>query len=145
MRSFSAFVSSLALVWPLVLLWPLAGCTTLHHVQLDEIDSSRGHLTPFSVRVSEIGINTREVGQLASAVTHNKSASKAAAIMALFQFGPKTGEPGLDDRYADVVAQAILDKCPSGRVTGLVSLRETTKVYAISGEYVTVRGFCIVD
>ena len=142
MRASSSYVSPLALVVPLAL---LAGCTTLHHVQVDEIDASRGRLAPFEIRVSEVGINVREIGQVASAVTRNKTASRAAALMALFQFGPKTGEPVLDDRYADVVAQAILDKCPSGRVTGLVSLRETTKVYAVSGEYVTVRGFCIVD
>jgi hypothetical protein len=30
-------------------------------------------------------------------------------------------------------------------VTGLVSLRESTSYYAVSGEYVTVRGYCIVD
>jgi hypothetical protein len=27
----------------------------------------------------------------------------------------------------------------------VMSLRESTKYYAISGEYVTVRGYCIVE
>ena len=127
------------------LFFPLAGCATLHHVELDEIDASRGRLTPFEVHVSETGVNVKEVGALASAVSRSKAPGQVANVVAMFQFGPKTGEPVLDPTYADGVAQAILEQCPSGRVTGLVSLRESTKYYAISGEYVTVRGFCIVD
>ena len=124
---------------------PLAGCATLHHVQLDEIDASRGRLEPFEIHVSELGIDVRQAGHVASAVSGSKAPNKVAALVSLFQFGPKTGEPGLDDRYADVVAQAILERCPGGRVTGLVSVRESTKYYAVSAEYVSVRGFCIVD
>jgi hypothetical protein len=90
-------------------------------------------------------VNTRAVGAVASVAMHSSKPSQIANIVSLFQFGPKTGDVVFDDKYADVVAQMILDRCPSARVTGLVSLRESTKYYAVSGEYVTVRGFCIVD
>jgi hypothetical protein len=123
----------------------LGGCATLHHAQVDEIDASRGRLVPFEIHASEVGINAREVGRLVSATTRNGAGNAAANLVALFQYGPKTGDPVLDDTYADALAQEILARCPTGRVTGLVSMRETTKIYAVSGEYVTVRGFCIVD
>jgi hypothetical protein len=128
-----------------ILLLPFAldGCATLHHAQLDEIDGSRGALRPFEVHVSEMGVNAREAGQLASAVAGSKQPSQVAAIAQLFQFGTKTGDPVFSETFADAIAQAIVEECPSGDVTGLVSLRETTKYYAVSGEYVTVKGYCI--
>jgi hypothetical protein len=122
-----------------------SGCASLHHAQLDEIDGQTGRLEPFEIHVSETGVNTRAVGAVASVAMHSSKPSQIANIVSLFQFGPKTGDVVFDDKYADVVAQMILDRCPSARVTGLVSLRESTKYYAVSGEYVTVRGFCIVD
>jgi hypothetical protein len=126
---------------------PLAavGCATLHRTQLDEIDAQRGRLAPFEIHVSEVGVDTKAVGKLASAASHSSRPSEVANIVALFQFGPKTGDVVFDDTFADVVAEKILEQCPSARVTGLMSLRESTKYYAVSGEYVTVRGYCIVD
>jgi hypothetical protein len=130
----------------LLVVAPLAsGCASLHHAQLDEIDAQTGHLRPFEIHVAETGVDTRAVGAVASAVAQSSKPSQIASIVSLFQFGPKTGDVVFDDKYADVVAQMILDRCPSARVTGLVSMRESTKYYAVSGEYVTVRGFCIVD
>jgi hypothetical protein len=117
----------------------------MHRVALDEIDASRGHLAPFELHVSETGVDIKAAGQIASAVSHSKAPGTAANIAALFQYGPKTGDPVLDPTYADVVAQEILDRCPTGRITGLECVRESTKYAAISGEYVTVRGFCITD
>jgi hypothetical protein len=128
-------------------LLPLAcfGCATLHRAQLDEIDATHGRLVPFEIHVSDVGIDTKAVGQVASALTRSRQPSQVADVVALFQFGPKTGDVVFDDAFADVVAERILERCPSARVTGLMSLRESTKYYAVSGEYVTVRGFCIVD
>ena len=131
---------------PLLLLTPAAGgCATLHRAQLDEIDAQHGRLEPFEIHVSETGVSTKAVGAIASAATRSSRPSQSANIIALFQFGPKTGEVVYDDTFADSVAQEILARCPSARVTGLMSLRESTNYYAVSGEYVTVRGYCIVD
>jgi hypothetical protein len=123
----------------------LVGCATLHRAQLDEIDAQYGHLVPFEIHASETGVNTKAVGQIASAAMQSARPSQIAAIVALFQYGPKTGNVVYDDRFADVVAEQILERCPSAHVTGLMSLRESTSYYAVSGEYVTVRGYCIVD
>lgn len=133
---------------PLVLLpacLALAGCSQLHRAQLDEIDTQRGYLRPFEIHLSETGVSTRAIGTVASVATRSARASQIAAIISLFEFGPKTGEVVFDDTFADNVAEQILAHCPSARVTGLMSLRESTNYYAVSGEYVTVRGFCIVD
>jgi hypothetical protein len=121
------------------------GCVSLHHAQLDEIDAQRGRLQPFEIHVSETGIDTKAVGALASVAMRSSRPSQLANLIALFQFGPKTGDVVFDDAFADVVAEKILEHCPSARVTGLMSVRESTKYYAVSGEYVTVRGFCVVD
>jgi hypothetical protein len=123
----------------------LGGCATLHRAQLDEIDATRGHLRPFEVHVSETGVSARAIGTIASVAAHSSRPSQIASIVALFEFGPKTGEVVFDDKFADAVAEEILAQCPTARVTGLMSLRESTSYYAVSGEYVTVRGFCIVD
>jgi len=122
-----------------------AGCASLHHAQLDEIDAQSGHLRPFEIHVSDTGVNTKAIGTVASVAMRSSKPSQIASVVALFQFGPKTGEVVFDDKFADSIAQRILDACPSARVTGLVSTRESTNYYAVSGEYVTVRGFCIVD
>ena len=95
--------------------------------------------------MSETGVSTRAIGQIASVAMKSSRPSQLASIVALFQFGPKTGEVVYDDTFADAVATDILERCPTARVTGLMSLRESTNYYAVSGEYVTVRGYCIVD
>jgi hypothetical protein len=124
---------------------PLGGCATLHHAQLDEIDATSGHLEPFEIHVSNVGVDVKEAGEAASALSRSRQPSKFASVMEAFTFGPKTGDITFDDAYADVLAEEIIQRCPSGRITGLVSLRESAKYYVVSGEYVTVRGFCIVE
>jgi hypothetical protein len=123
----------------------LGACATLHRAQLDEIDAQSGRLRPFEIHVSQTGVSTKAVGQIASFAMRSSRPSQLASLVALFQFGPKTGEVVFDDTFADVVAHRILEECPTARVTGLLSLRESTNYYAVSGEYVTVRGYCIVD
>jgi hypothetical protein len=123
----------------------LSGCAHLHRAQLDEIDTQHGILRPFEIHVSETGVSAQAVGTIASIATRSARPSQLAAIISLFEFGPKTGEVVFDDTFADNVAEEILARCPSARVTGLMSLRESTNYYAVSGEYVTVRGFCVVD
>lgn len=134
-----------ALLLGLTLLAPCLGCTSLHHAQIDEIDAQQGRLVPFEIHASETGLNTKAIGNIASAAARSHAPAQVAAIVSLFQFGPRTGNIVYSDTFADGVAVAILDRCPSARVTGLVSLRESTSYYAVSGEYVTVRGYCIVD
>jgi hypothetical protein len=121
------------------------GCVSLHHAQLDEIDAQHHYLKPFEVHVSDTGLDVRAIGTVASVATHSARASQLAGLISLFEFGPKTGEVVFDDTFADHVADVIMSECPSARVTGLMSVRESTNYYAVSGEFVTIRGYCIVD
>ena len=68
----------------------------------------------------------------------------AEAIIALTQMGPKTGDPTFSDDWADDAAQKVLLRCPTGRITGLTALRETMDYPVISGEIVTIKGYCIL-
>ncbi|MGZ3770944.1 MAG: hypothetical protein ACXVCP_15050 [Bdellovibrio sp.] len=126
----------------------LTGCAILHHVQLGSIDNrdSKNGI-PFEVLMSETGINTEEIGKIAKATNSRAGddAAGAAAIISLFQIGPRTGNPIYNPRYAEKLIYEIYQRCPSGKVTGLMSIREMRKYPAISGEIVKVTGFCLKD
>ncbi len=124
---------------------PLCACATLHKTAIDEIDAQHGRLQPFEIHVSDTGLDAKALGAVASVAARSSRPSKVADIVALFEFGPKTGDPVFSDTFADHVVDEVLARCPSGRVTGLVSLRESAKYAVASGEVVTVRGFCILD
>ena len=58
--------------------------------------------------------------------------------------GPRTGEPvWSSDTYADKVYLGLYEKCPSGQITGLTSIREINKYPVVSGEIVKITGFCL--
>lgn len=122
----------------------LSSCAIRHHVQVgDIVRSGKGKLVPFDIKLSETGVNVKQAGDLLSAATKdNDRAKKLAEIIALFQMGPKTGNPVFNEKYADAVPKAILGKCPSGKVTGLLMIRESAKYPVVSGEIVRVTGYC---
>ncbi len=124
----------------------LTGCASLHHYQLGDIDASRGELKPFEIQVDETGLDTQEafeVGKLAAgSETGRKRMGDAQAIVALFQFGYATGDPTFNDDWADGLLAKVLDRCPSGRVTGLSVVRESMDYPVVSGEIVTLKGYC---
>lgn len=136
----------------LFILFLFNSCAVLHHVQVgDVIYSSKYTYKPFDIKVSETGVNVREIGGTAAALGKGSSSNTgdavagiAAIISILFQMGPRTGNPVFDDTYADRVASVLYDKCPSGLVTGLTSIRETKKYPYISGEIIKVTGYCLV-
>ena len=133
------------LAWAAVAM--LAGCAHLNHVQIDEVDSSQGRLEPFEVLVSETGVSASEAiqaGKVLSGGANSRTMNDTGTVVALVQFGPKTGNPSLSDDYADRAMAEILARCPSGRVTGLMSVRENRKYPVISGEIVKIKGFCIL-
>ncbi|PWU19746.1 MAG: hypothetical protein C5B49_05240 [Bdellovibrio sp.] len=126
----------------------LAGCAVLHHVQLGQIDNRTNVAqVPFEIKVSETGVNTQEISALSRAAKNEvgNTARNAADIVSMFQIGPRTGDPIYDEHYAEKVLYLIHEKCPSGRVTGLVSIRETRKYPVISGEIVKITGYCMKD
>ncbi len=131
------------LVVPLV-----SGCAVLHHVQVGQVDNRQNiALIPFEVKVSETGVSTEDVARIARA-SRSDAGNKAAGvaeIIALFQIGPRTGNPVYDEHYAEKVLYLVHEKCPSGRVTGLSSIREMRKYPVISGEIIKITGFCMRD
>lgn len=137
--SFKLLVSSLACV--LV----LSGCAILHHVQVGQVDDRDDEAwVPFQVMVSETGISTQQIGEIARS-TRTKGgdqAGDAAAIISLFQIGPRTGNLVYDEHYAEKLIYQIYKECPSGKITGLMSIREMREYPVISGEIVKVTGYC---
>jgi len=121
----------------------------VHHTQVGEIKSHPDYESiPFEVLVSETGFNIQEAGKIGAAVISDKNAGDnlkaVAAIISLFQMGPRTGEPvWSSDTYADKVFVGLYEKCPSGQITGLTSIREMNKYPVVSGEIVKITGFCL--
>lgn len=122
------------------------GCAILYHVQVGEVDGRESMAAiPFEVMVSEVGVNLEEAGKIARASrsVDGDAAGNAAAIIGLFQMGPRTGNPIYSPKYAEKVIYMIHEKCPNGRVTGLTSIREMRKYPVISGEIVKITGYCL--
>lgn len=103
----------------------------------------------FEVLVSENGFSVQEAGAAAKAAMGNRNGGEAAerfaAILSLFQMGPRTGNPvWSSEKYADGVFERLYEKCPSGQITGLSSTREMNKYPVVSGEIVKLTGYCLL-
>ncbi len=122
-------------------------CSHLHHVEIGEIDNSKGNLIKVEVMGSETGINVREASKIANAATTSRSFQKASntvsSVWEMITYGPKTGNVVFSDRYADELPQKLLEACPTHNLTGVTSMRETNKYPVVSGEIVKLSGFCI--
>lgn len=126
----------------------LSGCAVLHHYQLSEIDNRPGAtLTPVEVKVSETGVDLREAKAISQALLSNpndkKNAGSIADTIALFQIGPRTGAPVYSETYAEKLIYQVHSQCPTGKLTGLVSIRESREYPIIKGEIVKIQGFCL--
>lgn len=124
----------------------LSGCAFLHHVQVGQIDNRGDDVrVPFEIMMSETGVSTEEIGRIARAsqTRAGDDAAGVAGLVSLFQMGPRTGNIVYNERYAERLVYLIHEKCPSGRVTGLMSVREMRKYPVISGEIVKVTGYCV--
>ena len=126
------------------------GCATLHSIQLGNIDAQTvANGQSFEIKVNEVGINTEDAIAIADAIAKSagqgEDVSTIGDIIELFQMGPRTGNPVFNVKYSDGIAEALIQECPSGRITGLVSIRETAHYPIISGEIVRLIGYCIQD
>ncbi|WP_019026402.1 hypothetical protein [Colwellia piezophila] len=125
----------------------VGGCSQLHHVHIGDIDQSQGRLTPFTIEVNELGFDAARTAEIGAGMAKSASTSKdlefVALILAISNFGPKTGNPVYNDAYADQVFYEVIKVCPSKKITGLTSVREATNVGPVSGEVVRINGYCI--
>jgi hypothetical protein len=125
----------------------LSSCAIMHHTQLGEVDSDivlNGR--KFEVLVSEAGVSFKEAADIGQALTKHQKTSDDIAnlqeILSLFQMGPRTGNHVFSDSYADQLFKMLKRECPSGKVSGLTSVRETAKYPVVSGEIVKIIGYC---
>ncbi|MBH25888.1 MAG: hypothetical protein CMH57_15885 [Myxococcales bacterium] len=126
----------------------LAGCAQAHQVQLGEVDSRavvEGRR--FEILVSETGVNVQQAAEIGGALVSSQAGnlSTLGDIIAMFQMGPATGNPVFREEYADAVLELIRAECPSGRITGLTSIRESASYPVVSGEVIKVVGYCVEE
>ncbi len=129
-------------------LFLLGACAQLHHIQLSDIDLPPGsQSTPIEIKVSETGVSLEEAKNIAKAFTRDeKTRNQMDDIqnaISMFQMGPKTGNPVYVANYTEKLAGMLRKECPAGRITGLMSVRETRKYPVISGEIIRIKGFCV--
>lgn len=126
----------------------LMSCAQLHHVQIGDIDSHPDFAQkPFEIKISEVGVSTEEISAIANHFGRSNAARNikgVADVVSLFQMGPRTGSPVYTKDYAKGLLEVLYEKCPSGNITGLMSIRETRKYPVISGEIVKVTGYCLI-
>lgn len=125
----------------------LNSCAFLHHVQVGEINNSSSvDLIPFEVKVSEFGVDLNDAKSASTVLMDSKSsnqANDALTMIQYFQMGPKTGAPVFSVKYANHLEEKIREQCPSGRITGIMSIREARQYPVIKGEIVKVKGYCM--
>jgi len=124
----------------------ISGCAVLYHVQLGEIDNRREFTKiPFDIKVSEMGVDIKQTGKVIDALGRNKNkqAERVANFLEMFQMGPRTGMPVYSTKWAEQVIYKIYEACPSGQVTGLMSVRENRNYNVVSGEIIKITGFCL--
>ena len=132
--------------WPLIVmtLLFLPSCAVLHHAQIGEIDNRQiWHKRKFEIKVSETGVNLKNAGRAVSQLTGNANAQKGSEYLGMIQMGPRTGNPVYSESYARKIYEQVRTACPSGKVTGLESVRENRDYSVISGEIVKVTGYCL--
>jgi hypothetical protein len=126
----------------------IAACARLDHVQISDIDQRQGQLQPISVKLSEAGIhmaNLAHIGsELSSSVSTSEHLDGLKDILQLINMGPSTGNPVFSDTYAEQALQQLYAQCPTGKITGIRSIREANDYGVVSGEIIRLDAFCII-
>ena len=119
----------------------------MHSVQIGEIESSPDlESVPFEIKVSEFGIDLNDVkstGRILMDKNSSDKANDALTAIQYFQMGPHTGAGVYSISYVDHLENKVREQCPSGRITGLMSIRETAEYPIVKGEIVKIKGFCL--
>ncbi len=145
--------SFLNIVFKISLVIFLSSCAQLYHVQIADVaKTDRGRV--IDIKLSETAFDIKGAAATGLAIAKRRAVEKGSSqaadniagaelILALSNYGPRTGLPVFTDKYSDYLLDEIVAKCPSGQITGLTSVREARKYPYISGEIVSVRGYCI--
>jgi len=122
------------------------GCAALYHIQLGDIDNRNEFIKiPFDIKVSEVGVDLKQSGKVIDILGRNKNkqGERAGNFIEMFQMGPRTGLPVYSTKWAEQIIYKVYEACPSGKVTGLMSIRENRNYDVVSGEIIKVTGFCL--
>ncbi|MEI8027015.1 MAG: hypothetical protein WCI18_11765 [Pseudomonadota bacterium] len=126
--------------WIVVVFCTSVGCIELHSVQVGDIVGSGKKL---KVEVSDLGIDMDKSLKLAGRVTNkNESAQKLSSIIALFQYGPRTGNVIYRPQIWTNISPDLRAQCMNGEVNGLISTREFRNFNFVSTEMARVTGYC---
>jgi hypothetical protein len=130
-----------------LLFFACSGCANLHSVMIGERRMAPSSGKEFDVKISETGFNVGEAAGTVQAIAgHASKAGKASRTVNQFyrlvSFGPVTGNPVLNTRYADLIHEQASSSCAPERTIGIVSIRETMKYPVVSGEIVKIGGLC---
>lgn len=125
----------------------LSSCAVLHSVQIGDVESAPEYASvPFEIKVSEFGIDLNDVkatSQILLSKNDSKQTNDALAFLQYFQMGPHTGAGVYSISYVDHMEEKIRTQCPSGRVTGIMSIRESAEYPIVKGEIIKIKGFCL--
>jgi hypothetical protein len=123
------------------------GCAVLHSAQLGDIDAQivmEGKR--FEIKIAELGVDIEGMADLAKdlgkSTRRAEETNTAADLIRMSNMGPKTGYQVFRVDYSDALIDRIKEACPSGRVSGLVSVRESASYGLVSGEIVKLIGYC---
>jgi hypothetical protein len=116
---------------------------------LSDVEPRSKSSTPIDLKVSENTVNFEElaaIGKNLGKMEKLKGVGKAADVLelytALFQWGPRTGTPVFNAYYARGVPDLLKAKCPGGRVTNIVSMRESREYPVVKGEVIRIKALC---
>jgi hypothetical protein len=135
----------------LLLLSLFTSCAFVHRHQIQNVDHRilSQDSKKFEFMLSETGIELAEGAAWVRAFSSSgssvaKGAENFAAIIALIQMGPRTGNPVYNTRLTSQLHTKISQICPAGQeVTGLTFMREMNKYPVVSGEIIKVSGHCV--
>lgn len=114
------------------------GCLTPFHVSVGDIDNThQDTMRHFSVEIVAGGLDENAfVGYFSDSLD---------SLLYAFSQGPRTGRPLRKSSIGGSLVEEIYKKCPSGRVTGLMTVRESKSFYFYRTETVRVSGYCILE
>lgn len=96
----------------LIFCFAVSSCVVMHHTQVGDVDATivlQGE--PFEIMLSETGVNLQELGEIAKLTTRSQVAQRdignIQSVIALFQMGPRTGNPVYNDIYGDALFEML--------------------------------------
>lgn len=116
----------------------LGGCSVPYHVSVGDIDArNMDQMKRFEIELLSGGLDEEAVVSYFS--------DTASSFLSWFSMGPRTGRAIRKPSIGGSLIEEIYKKCPSGQITGLLTVRESKTYYFYSKEIVRISGYCILE